>query len=337
MTGPMPRDDTDYKFTADQIAKLERGLLSLRESGRSSTEVKEAIAAVQYQEILSLRAELDAAMGFAEEPCDLVVSLSGPTIGIGVAPARAIANTLSNLRAALLQVTAYLVTGDIPRPGRLQNEIAQTCEFHFIGATAGSFRLRLSLPDSSNLDSGDDQQPAKRGLRLILETVDWIASSERIEKLGAMIEDERLMQLLLRQVQRIAPKPNSPVRRIAFASQLVAPSERCVLSYKSISRIQATINSLSERPLRATETGLMRDVDLNRGLFTLTQRPDGQNPLRCIIVEEGMERAIQFLDEGALVKVRGLLHYDDEGQPYRLRVEEIYPYDQADMKVSSLG
>ena len=258
MTGPMPRDDTDYRFTAEQIAKLERGLLALRQSDRSSPEVQGAIAAVEYREILRLRAELDAAMGFAEEPCDLIVSLSGPAIGIGTAPAKAIADTLSNLHTALLKVTAYLVTGDIPRADRLPNKIAETCEFQFIGATSGSVSLRLNLPDSLDHDSEDSQQPAKRGLQLILETVNWIGSSEGIEKLDEKIRDERLTQLLLGQAQRIAPKPNSPVRRIAFASPLIASNERCVLSYKSIGSIQATIDELSERQLRATGIGPMR-------------------------------------------------------------------------------
>ena len=62
------RPDTDFKVTTEQIARLERGLLSLRASNDASPKVIEAIAAVQYQEILRLRAELDAAMGFSEAP-----------------------------------------------------------------------------------------------------------------------------------------------------------------------------------------------------------------------------------------------------------------------------
>ena len=62
----MARTDTDFRVTLEQIARLERSLLSLRESNHASPEVIEAIAAVQYREIVPLRAELDAAMGFAE-------------------------------------------------------------------------------------------------------------------------------------------------------------------------------------------------------------------------------------------------------------------------------
>ena len=66
MNEPKTRNDTDFTVTLEQIARLERSLLSLRESNDASPEVVEAIATVQYREIVRLRAELDAAMGFAE-------------------------------------------------------------------------------------------------------------------------------------------------------------------------------------------------------------------------------------------------------------------------------
>ena len=67
MKEPKTRSDTNFRVTTEQIARLERGLLSLRESNRASPKAVEAIAAVQYQEILRLRAELDVAMGFSED------------------------------------------------------------------------------------------------------------------------------------------------------------------------------------------------------------------------------------------------------------------------------
>ena len=66
MNEPKTRNDTDFTVTLEQIARLERSLLSLRESNDASPEVVEAIATVQYREIVRLRAELDAAMGFTE-------------------------------------------------------------------------------------------------------------------------------------------------------------------------------------------------------------------------------------------------------------------------------
>ena len=58
------RQDTDYRFTIEQIARLERILLSTRQSAVGSPYTLDVIARIQYQEIARLRAELDAALGF---------------------------------------------------------------------------------------------------------------------------------------------------------------------------------------------------------------------------------------------------------------------------------
>ena len=64
------------KVTIDQIGRLEHGLLTMRETAVGSPDVLDMIALIQYQEILRLRSELDAVLGFdAEEDCDLVMSL----------------------------------------------------------------------------------------------------------------------------------------------------------------------------------------------------------------------------------------------------------------------
>ena len=112
MNTPRVHEGTDFSVTSEQINRLERSLLSFRRSPLGSPEALEAIAAVQYQEILRLRAELDTAMGFEQQLCDLMVSLRGPTIGFGVAPASVIAGFLNNIRAAMQTVTAYLKTGE---------------------------------------------------------------------------------------------------------------------------------------------------------------------------------------------------------------------------------
>ena len=64
------------KVTIDQIGRLEHGLLTMRETAVGSPDVLDMIALIQYQEILRLRPELDAALGFGtEEDCDLAMSM----------------------------------------------------------------------------------------------------------------------------------------------------------------------------------------------------------------------------------------------------------------------
>lgn len=61
------RQDTNFKVTIEQIGRLERALLAMRESSTGPPDTLDTIAAIQYQEIVRLRSELDAALGFAKE------------------------------------------------------------------------------------------------------------------------------------------------------------------------------------------------------------------------------------------------------------------------------
>lgn len=65
MIGQSMRQDTDYRVTIEQIGRLERALLSMRQSADGLSDALDVIALIQYQEIARLRAELDTSLGFA--------------------------------------------------------------------------------------------------------------------------------------------------------------------------------------------------------------------------------------------------------------------------------
>ena len=330
MNSRLTRDDTNYRVTTEQIGRLERGLLSLMESSRSSPEVRGAIAAVQYQEILQLRAELDAAMGFAEAACDLEVSLSGPNIGIGAAPASALSGFLTNLRAAMQAVTAYLMTGELPGKGRLPRYVTQPTEIQFVGAASGSLRLMLNLPEPRTISPDSDPEAVKRGLRLLLAVVDWASSTEEIETLSAKVDDVRLARLLLDQVQRIGPKPRSEVKSIKFSSRLVDPNETYMLSHKSMGKIRGAIESIPKGSIETTTPIALPAIAFDSGKLGFTQRIDEQTYLRCVIPRERVPQFANYLGEEAMVVIAGVLEYDRSGRPSGMRVQEVFAADDAD-------
>ena len=324
MNRQKPHEDTDFMVTSEQIGRLERSLLSLRESASGSPEALEAIAAVQYQEILRLRAELDSAMGFVEQPCDLMVSLRGPTIRLGAAPASVIAGFLTNMRAAMQTVTAYLKTGQLSGRGRLPQDVTQVSDFQFIGTTSGSIRLKLNLPEPRTLFPELEREHTEHSLRLMLQTIEWITSTKGVEELSGKVNDERLMRLLLSQVQRVAPSPGGAVARMEFSGRLTEPTGGYILFRSSTARIRDAFKSASVTPVSVTEEGKLRSVDVDSGIFSLRKRPDDQPDLRCIINREIMTQAIEFLVEDATVAITGELDYDNKGRPSSLRAEEIY-------------
>ena len=262
-------------------------------------------------------------MGFAEENCDLTVSLGGPGIGFGIVPASAIVGFLSNFRAALQAIAAFVTRGEIPGKGRLPQSISLSSDFRFVGAASGSVRLKLNLPEPQTLFPELDREPVERSLQLLLETVEWVGSLRQVDELGNQIKDDRLLRLLLSQVQRVAPSPNGVINRVEFFGRLVKPDMRHVLSRRSVNRIRDAVDAISAKSIKVVEEGRLRSVDVDSGVFQLRQRPNDQPDLRCKIPREIMTQAIAYLVEDSVVAVSGVLEYDDKGRPSVLSAEEI--------------
>ena len=319
------RQDTNVTVTSEQIGRLERALLATRDSSGGTPEVLETIAAIQYQEIVRLRTELDAALGFAEETCDLMISLGGPNIGVGVAPASAIATALNNMHGAIQTILAYLTTGQLPGRGRLPDRVSRPADFRFVGVAKGSVRIRLNLPEATTLFPEYESEPIERSVRLILEAVGWVSSLSGVDELERRIADQRLTRLLLSQVRRVAPSPSGAVQRVEFSGRLVDAESRYILSRSSIRRIREAFDTAPLVSTRVAEEGKLRSVDVDSGIFQLRQRPDDQPDIRCIIPREIIGEAISYLVDDAVVIVEGVLSLDERERPTNLNVEEIYP------------
>ncbi len=247
MTKQHVRQDTNYRVTAEQIGRLERALLAMRETAVGSPDVLDTIALVQYQEILRLRSELDAAMGFAEETSDLVVSLQGARVGLGAAPVSVIAKTLDNVRGAVQTVSSYLTTGQWASRGRFPRAVSRSADFQFVGVGSGSVRIKLDLPEPTS-PLGNERETAERSVGLILQTVEWVSSSEDIDIFERRIEDERLAWLLLTQIRRVAPARNGIVDRMEFSGRLASRASTegsYILSRRSDGRIRDALSEAS--------------------------------------------------------------------------------------------
>lgn len=318
------RQDTNFKVTIEQIGRLERALLAVRESSTAPPDTLDTIAAIQYQEIARLRSELDAALGFAEEASDLVVSLQGPNVGLGKAPASVIATTLDNVRGAVQTVSSYLITGQWKSKGRPPQVVSQSTDFQFAGVASGSVRLKLNLPDPQSLFRDFEREPIERSVRLLLETVRWVSSNTRLDEFEQSIKDDRLIRLLLTQVRRVTPPARGVVQRVEFSGRLAGSNGSHFLSHSATKRIMDALNEVSPGETRVTEEGKLRSVDIDSGDFELRQRPDNKPNLPCRIQSEDLPQALDYLVRNIMVIAVGVQRVDDRGWPSRLDVEHIY-------------
>lgn len=328
MNSPVIRVDTDHFVTLEQIGRLERGLLSMRTRSEGDPRNLEAIAAVQYQEIVRLRAELDAAMGFEEKEYDVVASLAGPTIHFGVAPASAIAGFLTGFRTAIQSITAYLKTGELSSRGRLPEDISRQSDLQLAGIATGSVQLKFNLPEPQSLFPDYEKEPVEHSIRLMLEAVEWIASTKGVEELHHRVNDQQLARLLLSQANRVAPSRRGIISRVEFSGRFADPEVSYVLSLNSTRRIRDAFGPATPRSVSVTETGKLRSVDLDSGRFALRQRPDDEPDLLCFVPRQIVNQAVGFLVDDAAVLVIGTLEYDKRGRPSQLAVEEIYEFEE---------
>ena len=191
MTAHIPRSDTDFRVTIDQIGRLERALLSVRESPVGSPVAVDAIALIQYQEIARLRAELDAVLGFgngasptdaALARCDsarirLPKTQSGGALPIGVAE--------RIIRESRNMLTAAACSASRPQPafGAQDHKRAlRLVEGARLSQTEGG-GIVISLPTAvrAPTDGGADDEPFARraarklasGLKAMREAADF--------------------------------------------------------------------------------------------------------------------------------------------------------------------
>ena len=318
------REDTDYRVTIDQIGRLERALLSMRQSAVGSPYTLDVIARIQYQEIARMRAELDSALGFnTQEASDLVMSLQGPHVGFGVAPVSVIAAMLQNFRGAAQSVSSYLTNGKQEIRGRPPAWISQSTDFEFAGVSSGSVQIRLNLPKPQTLFAEEDRESAEKGVILILDTVNWASSNRRIDEFETSIGDEDLVRLLLTQVRRVIPSQNGIVQRVEFSGRLANPVNSYILSHSSAGRIKNALTQVSSNETIVVEEGKLKAVDVDRRRFTLRNRPDSKPDLSCDIPDEILLEALGYLVRDAFVRITGVQHFDDRARPSYLAVEDI--------------
>ena len=322
MTSQNVHRSASSKLMIDQIGRLEQGLLTLRETAVGSPEVLDMIALIQYQEVLRLRSELDAGLGF-DRASDLVMSLHGPFIEPGIASSSIVASMLNNIRGAMQSIVTYLVTGQRTRSGRFPEWVHRATDFRFAGLAAGSVRIGLNLPEPHSMFPEEEREPVERGIQLILNTIDWLSSDAHLDAFQRNIQDEHLARLLLTQVRRVAPTRNSIVQRVEFSGRLADSNERLFLSPLSAARIRDALHQASSGTRIVSEEGKLRSVDVDQGIFTLRQRPDGKPDLTCEISDEILLQALNYLVRDVLVIVEGAQEFSELGRPTRLIVDDI--------------
>ena len=209
MTLHIPRSDTDYRVAIDQIGRLERALLSVRESPTASPDAVDVIALIQYQEIARLRAELDAVLGFgngasppnaARAHFDLAQIRLPKTASDGSIPISAGARIIRESRCMLLAAACSASrperafrAQDHKRALRYVDSARLSC------AESGGFAISLLSPIRQSTDGAQpvEDEPFPRratrklasGLKALREAADFSNGGSNFTAFEEMVED----------------------------------------------------------------------------------------------------------------------------------------------------
>ena len=209
MTAHIPRSDTDYRVTIDQIGRLERALLSVRESPVASLDAVEVIALIQYQEIARLRAELDAVLGFgngvslpnaARAHFDSAQIRLPKTESDGSIPISAGARIILESRGMLLAAACSALRSE--RAFRAQDHkraLQYVDSARLSHAGSGGFAISLLSPIRQSTDGAQpvEDEPFPRraarklasGLKALREAADFSNGGSNFTAFEEMVED----------------------------------------------------------------------------------------------------------------------------------------------------
>ena len=319
---------SNVAVTVEQIARLERALLSLRELSDADPEVIDAIAANHYEHIMDLRAELDGALGFSEPGADLVLAFGGEGIVFGQAPSRIVLSTLDAFSSVVQKIASFVANGDLPGKGRPSTELVHMTDFQLVGVKPGSVQVMLNLPEPETLFPEFDSEPVRRAVDLVVQTASWTSSKSDLGTLAKLTDDDRLKRLLLSQLQRIAPSPKGALEYVGLAGNLVKADREVLLTRESKKQLDIAFSALqADRSATVAEKGRLRQVDMDSEVFQLRDRPDELPSLSCRIPHELLALALGYLVEDVSVLVEGIQNFDRHGRPTTLDVTQINPFE----------
>ena len=324
MTEPRVNQNIIPSVTIDQISRLERALMAMRNTAEGSSDILDMIALMNYKEIIRLRQELDASLGF--DPIytnDLVMSLQGERVDFMSIPSSIIETTLANLRKGVQAISAYLAMGRRIKGGRYPSWLSDGTNFQLTGLAGGSVRIMLNIPELPLHSSKYEREAIEKGIELFLQSIHWVSSSSDISIFMRAIEDQYLASLLLNQVRRVVPAQNGIVECVEFSGKMATSKGSYVLTPKSVERIRYALHTVINNERSVTESGRLGSVDIDKGIFELRDRSPY---LVCEIPDGLLPKALRYMLNNITVSVEGLQRFDNYGRPTQLIVDKIYEY-----------
>lgn len=321
----MITNDQELELVREQLERVEAALYSIKRDVLPRSAPKFRLMAEGYfDQINELRRQIDDYLGvtaLGEAQADLVIELSGVSVLLGEARVSLVTRTLDTFRRGL-QELMVIEGGDTGTAtgGRRKSWIEKLCDPPLIGVAPGSVRICLGEPRTdARLFNEDERQMYHTTLRRLVEGLAWASGLET----DVPQYNEKSWHAVLSVVRKLVPPRDGDVEQISFEGRVLGLGRRYGLTKATRQRVDTEIRRVTTTQEYNEVEGIIREVDLDKRIFILRERPDGRPELPCEYDELSEGDVKVNLD--ARVLVSGLLRTTGKAKRQVMDVENIEP------------
>jgi hypothetical protein len=307
----MITSDEQLRQAVGQLERMYRALATLRtEVSPKNARQFALLAEGPLDEIRHLQAQIDAYAGVVaaeEQDADIWLRIHGRNIEWLDVPTSALVAVLDAFRKGVQTVAGFLLTGRAVK--RLNMKVKQACDLRLVAFRPGSLSIGMRLPDEPSfaLDSSREHSLARQALVEYLTMASWLSAEDVQRDFAQRIGDIEKRQPLLNALKPLVTSLRGEVEYIEVSSRLFSNGKPIRLTPHVHHRLTIAIRQSAKEVSQAvteevavmeqieTDTGHLREIDLDNRSFTLRRVDRGQE-VHCTFEEHLLEIARTALD-----------------------------------------
>lgn len=303
----MIRNNRELELSREALINLEKALLALKEKVEPvNKELFIAMSQDYYKDILKIRNEIEEFFGFFEIErfaAPIWMTLQGVELSFSNLSLSMLSNWTGRLRKAVQNILIFKERNtEIP-----SNLISKITDFRCIKIMPGSIKIGLTTPDilKDDLFFGkllEENRPVEKSVEDLLEYIKFISTGENKEQVKEILSSKDDSEFFLMQVLALTPSSKSDVNLVKFEGSLNPSRQPLYLNKFSREVIKEIFKEKHKEEMLEYE-GKMREIDLDKGSFTLREVEGQLESVHCLFPPKFMDTSIKSLD--SKVRVTG--------------------------------
>lgn len=271
-------DEVELQRTRTQVAELETALADLRRRVYGPSPERFRLMSESYlHEIEMLRDRIDDYLGIKaarESISDFVLKFESPLLAEGMAPAMIVNRAVSGMQKGLQKLGEFVVKARHQFGQNIPSHImAQEFDLEIVAVAPGSFEVGLRLSSSGRVELPPES--FNETIQMFSQAATHVSNRDATPELWAeLLPDLSSLFQVLHALKDIAPSNRR--REITVGLQVRSSGNQFVRFDVNTRRYVSGL--IRTRRREASETGVIREVDLDKKTFKLRT---ATTTLRC--------------------------------------------------------